>query len=70
MRKEGEGLCPSTPLGISPQTPRLGSVFRRGGNEAFTTGESPPLLNTLQNQGSKDLSLAGVQGAAPPGLTS
>jgi hypothetical protein len=46
----------------------LGPWRRRQGYEAFTTRESTPLLLTHLHKGSKDLSLAGVQGAEPPGL--
>jgi hypothetical protein len=67
MRKQGQGLCPWTPLEAGPPDLReSGSVFRRGADEALTTGELPPLLNTLQkSRGSGGSAPSGVQGQRP-----
>ncbi len=61
------GALPLDPAGDKSPDPFTWSVDKEGGNEAVSTHVSPPSLST-DKIGSKDLSLAGVQGAEPPGL--
>ncbi len=45
-KKEGQGLCPWTKLGTSPQTPLILSEDREGGNSALPTHSLPPSLSS------------------------